>query len=75
MTTYEENCMIGRMRDHWLEPDDDGPETVWCDNCGKDIPLDGYNKAYRLPDQEECYCEKCFDQMVRSDDFKRDCEV
>lgn len=75
MTQYEEAAMIEQLRDGWYTPNEAEPEPLWCDNCGKDIENDGYTKAYRLPGQEECYCEECFKQMIASEYFLEMCEV
>ena len=75
MTLYEERVMIDRLRDDFYTPNEAEPEPLWCDNCGKDIENNGCSQAYRLPDQKECYCEKCFDQMIASGYFKELCEV
>lgn len=75
----------GSIYDTWYDkayPDYYNPdenETVECDNCGKDIPIDldclGGVLFYRIPGQKECYCKKCFPQVLASAEFHRECEV
>lgn len=67
MTQTEEMQYIDSLHDRAYTPVEDDIEPVWCDNCGKDLPFDGYTAIYQIPGREECYCENCFPLVVFDD--------
>jgi len=69
--------LLGTDTDGWYTVDDG--IHYECENCGEDLPTesDYLDEVlfYRIPGQEECYCVKCFPQVLKSKEFLKECEV